>query len=80
MQPKWTKGLASTSWAEGGAMSAKWILIATMLTIAAAIAIAMMIAMARDVEADKRDVGGANRGKSKRIDLFRRADSEDDVT
>jgi hypothetical protein len=61
-------------------MSAKWILIATMLTIAAAIAIAMMIAMARDVEADKRDVGGANRGKSKRIDLFRRGDGEDEAS
>ena len=58
-------------------MSAKWILIASMLTVAAAIAIAMMIAMARDVEADKRDVGGVNRGKSKRIDLFRRPGGDD---
>ena len=61
-------------------MTGKWILIATMLTVAAAIAIAMMIAMARDVEADKRDTGGVNRGKSKRIDLFRRSDGEDDVS
>jgi hypothetical protein len=61
-------------------MSGKWILIATMLTVAAAIAIAMMIAMARDVEADKRDLGGTNRGKSKRIDLFRKPDGEDEAS
>jgi hypothetical protein len=64
---------------QGGRMSGKWILIAAMLTVAGAIAIAMIIAMARDVEADKRDMGGVNRGKSKRIDLFRQKDSEDDA-
>ena len=51
-------------------MSGKWILIATMITVAAAIAIAMVIAMARDVEADKRDIGGVSRKRNKRIDLF----------
>jgi hypothetical protein len=61
-------------------MSGKWILIATMLTVAAAIAIAMMIAMARDVEADKRDLGGMNRNKSKRIDLFGKRDGEDEAS
>ena len=57
-------------------MAWTWIIAAAMLGLAAAIGIAMMIAMARDVEADKRDVGGVNRKRSKRIDLFRRGDDE----
>lgn len=58
-------------------MGGKWIIVAVMLAFAAAIALAMVIAMARDVEADKRDQGGVNRKRSKRIDLFRREDAED---
>lgn len=60
-------------------MGGKWIIVAVMLALAVAIGLAMLIAMARDVEADKRDLGGVNRKRSKRIDLFgqNRDDDED---
>lgn len=61
-------------------MGGTWIIVAAMLGLAVAIGVAMMIAMARDVEADKRDVGGVNRKRSKRIDLFRRDDNDDEAS
>ena len=63
-------------------MSIRWTIVAAMLLAAAVIAVLMIVAVARDVEADKRDAGGGKRKTrgdktkgGKRIDLFhRRAD------
>ncbi len=54
-----------------------WIIVSAMLFVAAAIGIAMVLAIVRDVQADKRDLGGKGAERSKRIDLFGRRDEDD---
>lgn len=50
-------------------MPGRWILVAILLLVAVAIGIAMIVAMIRDVDADKRDLGGKT-ARRDRIDLF----------
>ena len=59
-------------------MTTKTALIGVMILFAMAIAIAMIIAMVRDVQADKRDVGGTLRGRPKRFDILKRDDDTDE--
>lgn len=53
-------------------MSTRWIIAGAVLLLLAVVAIALVVAMIRDVEADRVDSGGRRRGKRKshRIDLF----------
>ncbi len=57
-----------------------WIIVGAMLALAAAILIAMVVAMLRDVQEDKRDMGVKSRKKrgesSKRYDLFSQRDDD----
>lgn len=55
-------------------MSPRWIGVGLLLLLAAAIVIALIVAVVRDVEADRLDAGGRrrNRARRKKMNLFDR--------